>query len=99
MIMTIVRKYTRCGDLLKDTCVITLSTAKICLMLPCHRRYVRCDINGECIKEATTSLVLVSTKQVHNPDSVIQVLDMLKLACTLYIAAEGLQRVNQGREF
>lgn len=44
-------------------------------MLLFHRRFVSCDIDGECVKEATASPVLVLENQALNPDSDIEVFE------------------------
>lgn len=65
---TIVRKCTRGGDLVMDTCAGTLSTAKVGLIIPFHGRYIGCDIDIECIREATPPLFFVLSKQAPHPD-------------------------------
>lgn len=70
-------------------------TAESCSMLPCHRSFVCCDIDGECINEVTSSPVLGFAKQALNPDSDVEVLDEVLLAWYLYIAAEGRKGVRQ----
>lgn len=95
---TIVRKFRRGGDLLMDSCAENLSTAKACLILPCHIRFFRCDIDGECIEEATSSQGLVFANQTLNSESYIQVSDGVELACKLHVSAEGRKRVCQIRD-
>lgn len=98
MMSTIIQKFTRGGDLLMDTYAGKLSTEKSRLMLLCHRRFVGCDIDVGCIKEATPSMVLVFSWQAPNRDSDIKVEEDVGMACKVYVAAEGPNRVRQRRD-
>lgn len=70
--MDIMSKFSRPEKLVVDTCAGTMSTAKACLALPQHGRFVGCEEYSMCSVKSLLSLVKVHAEQVLNlePDLV-----------------------------
>lgn len=82
-----------------DTCSGTLSTSMSFLMLPLHRDFVSCDIDGYYIKEATPSLVLFFGKKELSPDWDIEGYDEVGMTSKFYFTVGGGNRVAEPSVF
>ena len=69
MLRDVIRKFTQPGDLVMDLFSGTAATAKACLSLDEHRRFVGCDIDGDCVNASMDSVLDVFAAQAINPAS------------------------------
>lgn len=83
----LVSKFSSPGAVVMDTFCGTLSTAKACLSLHKHRKFVGCDIDSACIDASLPGLLLIFAKQCLNDDSDITVDYEVQEAAKLYISS------------
>lgn len=69
LMIILVSKFSRPGQLVLDTCACTFATAKACVPLPMYRRLVGCETDLECFLDVLPSLVEVYAKTLLSPES------------------------------
>jgi len=94
--MDIISKFTKPGDIVVDMFSGTFPTAKACMKLDKHRRFVGCDLDYKCIKFSMESLVRTYAEQLLNPSSDIEGNDELVADASSYL--KGLSRLDSKTE-
>lgn len=86
-------KFSSPAEVVLDTCAGTFATAKVCMLLPEHRRFVGCEKDGECFSRSLGSVVEVYGKQFLNPKSDIAAI-ALKVRSNAWSVPAGLPAVQ-----
>ena len=81
----IVSKFSKPGDLVMDPFSGTCSTAKACLSLNKHRRFVGCELDENCLKQSIEGVLKVFAEQVLSDTSDIHGSPELENDCNLYV--------------
>lgn len=62
-------KVTREGNMVRDFCAGSFLTAKACMLLDRHRKYVRCELDSDVLSAAKSHALPTSALQVLSPNS------------------------------
>lgn len=65
----LVGEFSRLGDVVMDFCAGIGPTAKICILLDKHRKFVGCNVDSELLTAAEAGLVVILVSQMLNPKS------------------------------
>ena len=93
MLKDIIVRMTKPGATVVDTFAGTCATAKACLMLKKHRKFIGCDKDEDCLEAAMPELLRVFAEQVLNEDSDIVCAPEVGEAAKVYLhALKGMDR-------
>ena len=90
LLQELISRFSQPGDVVVDFFAGTFSTAAACLTLPNHRRFVGCEKDNDCFKQAQGKLVNRFAEFVSDHRSVTDfvVPDDILLSCSRLFAAE-----------
>lgn len=85
--MDLVSKFTKPGELVVDNCTGTSATAKPCMLLPQHRRFVGCAKDSDCFQEVLPSVVEVFPRQIKGTNSDIEGKEEVVASAKIFVEA------------
>lgn len=85
--MDAVSKFCKAGEVIVDTCTGMLATAKACLKLPQHRRFIGCEKDSMWFVGPLWSVLEVFARQFLNPESDLDGKEEVLEFCKVFIKA------------
>lgn len=93
----IIDKFTKPDDLVVDPCAGSLSIGMACILLSKYGIVIGCGNDDSCLDNSTTPIFALFSRQLLNPNSVIDVTDHDRLHATVLIGITNITGCNWGQ--